>query len=265
MSIRLMTLVWNNFCRGGSEKLVMLKLADWANDEGGSLHPSIRAIATKSCVSESQARRIVHGFIDAGLLEVVGNSSGGAPGATRHYRIRVDRLEAMTPSAHATPRTDATPSADARPRIDARDASHGCAQTASTGARQTVMDPSKNRQVGAHALTKSKAKSKTLDATPITMRAFFERCKAANEEPIPEGDAVFSYAAKAKIPHEFVALAWKVFRAKYIDNAKRYPDWRAAFKGYVEQAGYGLWTVSAASNQYELTGKGRQARKAFAK
>src|ERR1700687_5727305 len=140
-----MSLVWSNFPRGGSEKLVLLALADWANDEGGSLHPSMSAIAKKSCVSVSQARRIVHSFIDEGLLEVVGNERGGAPGTTPHYQLRAERL---TAPAHATPRTDArpstdaspTPCADARPsahatpRTGARDGLHGCAETASTGA-----------------------------------------------------------------------------------------------------------------------------------
>ena len=72
-----MTLVWDNFTRGGSEKLAMLALADWCNDQGGSLHPSISGIAKKINVSESQARRIIHGLIDEGYLTVIANHEGG--------------------------------------------------------------------------------------------------------------------------------------------------------------------------------------------
>jgi len=148
-----MSIVWQYFNRGGSEKLVLLALADWANDEGASLHPSMAAIARKSCISVSQARRIVHGFLADGLLEVLGNAAGGAPGTTPHYRLKLDRLASGDPEAvtnttgtdaSPTPSADARSSADATPRTGARDALHGCASTASTGASQSVSTSTKN-------------------------------------------------------------------------------------------------------------------------
>lgn len=114
-----MSLVWRNYSRGGSEKLAMLALADWCNEHGRSLHPSVSGVARKINVSESQARRILHGLIDEGYLEVVGNHNGGPPGQTRQYRLNIDLLK--------TPSVDATPSMDATPSTDARDDSHGCA------------------------------------------------------------------------------------------------------------------------------------------
>lgn len=135
MSIRVMTNVWDNFPGSGSELLAMLALADWCNDDGGSLHPSIAAVARKIRTSESQARRIVHGLIEKGWVEVVGNEFGGAPGATRQYRLNASRV-ASAPAV--TGRTDAAPRTSATPSTDARDGSHGCAETGSTGASQTV-------------------------------------------------------------------------------------------------------------------------------
>lgn len=114
-----MSLVWDNFNRGGSEKLAMLALADWCNDDGLSLHPSIRGVAEKINVSESQARRILHKFIKEGFLEVIANHGGGNPGQSRHYKLNVKML--------ATPGMDATPSASATPSMDARDPLHPCA------------------------------------------------------------------------------------------------------------------------------------------
>lgn len=152
-----MSLVWDRFRAGGTEKLTFLALADWASDSGESLHPSMQAIADKVNVSRSQAQRIVHGLIEAGWIHVVGNEQGGAPGTTRQYRIDVERLR--TGSVDATPpapdkksktgRTDAAPtgSADATGsgnatgrtsaarrvapvhrtgRMDAQDGSHPC-------------------------------------------------------------------------------------------------------------------------------------------
>lgn len=121
MSIHVMNMVWQHFQRGGSEKLALLALADWCDDQGGNLFPSIAAIAGKICSSESQARRIVHTFINEGLLEVVGNHNGGAPGQSRQYRLNIEKLTG-TGSAYATPSMDATPS------THARDGLHGCAR-----------------------------------------------------------------------------------------------------------------------------------------
>ncbi len=165
MSVRVMSLVWDNFRRGGTEKLAMLALADWCNDTGGSLHPSVAALAKKICCSESQARRILHGFIREGLLTVVGNETGGAPGTTRQYELDIAMLRAGiddTPrtGTSGTPRagtdargqeaetasTDARGSTGARGSMGARDGLHPCAERASTGASQTIIEPSVNHQ-----------------------------------------------------------------------------------------------------------------------
>lgn len=143
MSIKAMTLVWDKFPGAGSELLVMLAFADWCNDKGESLHPSILTVAKKIRASESQARRLIHGLIEQGWVSVIGNEFGGAPGHSRRYRLNITKLvetgsASATPSADATPRMDATPSVHATPRMDARDGSHGCAHTPSTHARRTT-------------------------------------------------------------------------------------------------------------------------------
>ena len=146
MSIRVMTDVWDRFPGAGSELLVMLALADWCNDDGGSLYPSIAAVATKIRASTSQARRILHALIEDGWVSVVGNEAGGAPGTTRHYRVNVGKLA-------STPRIGATAGVDARGGADARDGLHGCAETAGAGASLTVNTPTKepSKKKGAQA------------------------------------------------------------------------------------------------------------------
>ncbi len=141
MSIEVMSLVWKNFRRGGSEKLALLALADWCDDKGERLYPSISAIAEKINVSECQARRIVHKFIDEGILRVISNEHGGAPGSTRHYALNISALvnsTRETASTHATPSIDATPSAHATPEQGRRVAS--MRETASTHATLSVKE-----------------------------------------------------------------------------------------------------------------------------
>lgn len=150
MSIKVMTLVWENFPGSGSDLLAMLALADWCNDQGGSLYPSVGGLAKKIRVSPSQSRRIVHQLIADGYLEVVGNHNGGAPGTTRQYRMIVEKLKALSPvadytqgdhnerKAGQTASTSARGGTDARGSTHAQDGLHPCAQTASTHASQTV-------------------------------------------------------------------------------------------------------------------------------
>ena len=133
MSIRVMTKVWDNFPgAGGSELLVLLALADWSNDDG-LCWPSVAAVATKSRLSRSQAQRVMRGLCDGGFVSVVGNENGGKPGDTRRYRIN---LGAMTGRMGATGIADATGGASAA------EGSHGCAETGSTHATQTIIEPS---------------------------------------------------------------------------------------------------------------------------
>lgn len=122
MSVRVMTLVWDRFPRGGSEMLVMLAMADWCNDRGLSLHPSNDAVSRKCRISVSQVQRVIRALVTEGWLQVIGNVFGGPPGATKQYRLCLEKLSSLEPftgSADATRQDTDTGSADAiRPDTD---------------------------------------------------------------------------------------------------------------------------------------------------
>lgn len=137
--------------------LVMLALADWCNNDGLSLHPSMRAIAEKCRLSEVQARRVIHSLIHDGYLEVVGNHSGGAPGMSRHYRLCIERLTALTDDSRTGVTNESrtgllddspTPLIDDRPLMGEtalmgdRDGSHGRSETPLMGESLTTIEPS---------------------------------------------------------------------------------------------------------------------------
>lgn len=138
MSIRVIDLVWRTFPGAGSELLAMLALADWCNDEGDRLYPSINAVAKRIRKSHSQARRVVHKLIADEWLSVVGNEFGGAPGTTRQYQLNVTKLTR-------------TRCVDATPRTDAQDGLHKHSNTTGMGASQAVIgsvkEPSVKEQV----------------------------------------------------------------------------------------------------------------------
>ncbi|TIN32652.1 MAG: hypothetical protein E5Y32_33165, partial [Mesorhizobium sp.] len=144
MSIDVMNKVIQRAPLSGSEFTCTLIMANWCNDEGNSLYPSIALLAEGMRVSRSQAQRVLHRLMPATpedeaagkwWFRVVGNEKGGAPGMTRRYEMNVARLDAFpklpefekaderrrkkveTGSAHATRRTHVTGRTHATPRV----------------------------------------------------------------------------------------------------------------------------------------------------
>lgn len=215
MSVRIMADVWGHFPGSGSKLLVMLAFADYSNEHGDQIFPSMRALSKRVRLTESQARRVVHHLIREGWVDVVANEFGGAPGMTRHYRINVEKLRetpsvdaSPTPSADArgTGSTDAGPSVDARPRTDARDGSHPCAERASAHASQTVNEPSVTTSVGGQR-TKTRGRF-----TPPTVDEVAEYCRSRGNQVDAE-----------RFVDHYTANGWKVGR-----NAMK--DWKAAVR-----------------------------------
>lgn len=95
----------------------------------------------------------------------------------------------------------------------------------------------------------------------ISLRSFLEDCRSSATTPIPDGDAVFAYADKVKLPREFLALQWVEFKDRYqLPDAKRYKDWRAVFRKSVMCNWFRLWYI-AGDGSYVLTTQGQQAQR----
>lgn len=142
MSIALISAAWRLKTLSPTDKLVLLALCDWANDDGESLRPSIQAIADKSSLSPRQAQRVMRGLVEDGWVEVIGNHSGGAPGTSRHYRLNVRKLT-------GTGDTSVTGDNLSRvtQKVETGDIGGGgrvtfVVETGDTGVTQTVIEPS---------------------------------------------------------------------------------------------------------------------------
>lgn len=105
MSVRVSAKVWGLTSLAPSEKLVLLYLADKADDEGNNVFPSIPRIARECCLSESTVHRVIASMKAAGSLIPVQER----PGKTVVYRIDLSRLEQplndVNPCHHDTPVT----------------------------------------------------------------------------------------------------------------------------------------------------------------
>jgi len=273
-----MSLVWDNFHRGGSEKLAMLALADWCNDSGGSLHPSVSTVARKICCSQDQARRILHKFIEEDLLSVVGNEAGGKPGMTRQYQLNIAALRAgvgasPTPGTDARGGTDATTGTGASPTagMGAGDDSHGCKGTAGTGASQSTIYPSGNHQkkgaAGAPPVSPELFEKAPTPPGRCTYAVFRAYCAAIRRPVVAPDHAIFRWAESVKLPKPFLKLAWQVFDQRFTTDEKSkrklYTDWADTFANYVKFGYLNLWVIDRGSGDYTLTTVGLQAQREF--
>ncbi len=68
MSVRIMSLVFENQELSSTEKLIMLALADHANDEGKSVYPSQSRIARKTSLARPTVNKHIQGLIDNNYL-----------------------------------------------------------------------------------------------------------------------------------------------------------------------------------------------------
>jgi len=92
VSVRVVAAVLNHFPEGGTRKLALICLADFADDSGGTCYPSMRTIARRCSCSEAQARRHVHALMNSGHVAVESGTGGGGRGKTPRYRINIAKL-----------------------------------------------------------------------------------------------------------------------------------------------------------------------------
>jgi Helix-turn-helix domain len=83
MSVRTMARVWADSRHGGPHLLMLLSIADFADDDGNA-YPSVQTLATKCRMKARNARLVLAALRESGELQV--RTNGGPAGANR-YRI----------------------------------------------------------------------------------------------------------------------------------------------------------------------------------
>ena len=92
MSIRLMTAVFDRYPNGGGEMLLALSLADFADDDGTRVFPSIKQLAEKTRQSERTVQYQLRRMEESGWLILV-NSGNGGRNQRREYVINPDWIK----------------------------------------------------------------------------------------------------------------------------------------------------------------------------
>ena len=76
MSVRATSWVWDQ-PMPPSEKIVLLRLADHANPDGGDVYPSVASVAAHTGISTRQVQRYIKSFVERGILVISGHAKGG--------------------------------------------------------------------------------------------------------------------------------------------------------------------------------------------
>lgn len=112
MSVRVMADVWADAPVEGGELLVLLALADWADDDG-VCWPGTAAIAKKSRLSVRHVKRVIDALVERELVELL---ELGAGSRTSRYRVtaRARGGDTVAPPAYPPVVSSIPPGGDIR-------------------------------------------------------------------------------------------------------------------------------------------------------
>ncbi len=105
MSVEQMSKVWK-LDLAPNHKIVLLALADHADDDGGNVYPSVERVAWKTGYVVRQVQNIMRDLRAAGLIEAVANAEGGR-GKVARYQLHLDKGENLAPFVSQSQAKDA--------------------------------------------------------------------------------------------------------------------------------------------------------------
>lgn len=214
MSFAATNAAWLANVSPAARKLVLLYMANAHNSVTGQLNPSVDAVARACGLTSCQARRHLHALIKDGLLEVIGNQSGGYhKQASRRYRLLIDIQTTIA---------DATPSTEATPRMDAPNHSHGCTQplapmhaTPSMDASQIVMNSNESE------LNRNRERTKNATSLPDNFFPDDQGIKCADQHGVTINIELESFR-DYHLARGLVRKDWQASWRTWCRNFKKY-------------------------------------------
>jgi hypothetical protein len=94
MSVVCQTWVWQRSKTTGNDRLLLLAIADCADDDGDNAWPSVETLADKATCSERTVQRRIQHLEEIGCLTVI---RGAGRNGTHRYRVHMDERAAKPP------------------------------------------------------------------------------------------------------------------------------------------------------------------------
>lgn len=140
MSIAIMSQLFKAHLGSTNRKMLAVRLADFADDDGKGIWPTVGRLAQETELSERSVQRILAEFVEEGLLVVV-RKGGSKPGEATRYDFNMAALARLKASktaldgCHGVTHDTVSPVTAATPMGDTDDV-YGC-----HGDTQTVIEP----------------------------------------------------------------------------------------------------------------------------
>ena len=135
MSVRTMAAVWERSQHSGTSLLMLLAIADFADDDGRA-YPSVPTLARKCRMKERNAQYILSELVESAELTI---QRGKGPRGSNVYRIKLASLGVQ----HSAP-----VQYDAPLQQGAPEGCNGVRITPAMECTQTIIEPSRNHQSG---------------------------------------------------------------------------------------------------------------------
>lgn len=94
MSVKVMSWVWEHSRSRGAQRLVLLCIADHANDDGLEAFPSLARLARKTGMTERGVQKAIQSLVGLGELQV---TMGGGRGRSNRYRVLMQTPNVVPP------------------------------------------------------------------------------------------------------------------------------------------------------------------------
>lgn len=244
MSVRMISRVWDYSTQKGNDLLMLLAIADFADDDGNA-YPSVQRLATKCRMLQRNANKILANLRESGELEIRQNEG---PHGTNRYRVVLDALTLSKRTGAA--QTDTLSKRTVTPvHLDPKPLSKRTDEPS-----LTVKEPSVKPSATPKATFPGQGSKKK--TSPISLPTWLKDCEASGVDPIPEDDPVFEFAESAGISLGLISLAWSEFKVRHGDGSKRQKDWRATFRNAVRGNWFKIWFVGN-DGQVQISSQGR--------
>lgn len=202
-----------------------------------------------------------HRKADEDIAKVVGRSDASKKAASQRWA----KGFAMAGDANAYANAYATASRDSLGSDDTATTTSSGLQAGTVPAKN--LDTNNNREDGESA---ERGEALFDSPPPIikpkgghVLKTWLDYLKAKGEKAFEPNDPIFVWAKATEVPPEFIALAWAVFKDRYLDSAKKYSDWRKSFRNAVKDNWFRLWWVNG-EGRVALTTAGELARRKHA-
>lgn len=270
MSVRTMARVWDQSGHAGTELLMLLAIADFADDEGNA-YPAVQTLAAKCRMSSRNANFILSALRQTGELEVRANEG---PKGTNRYKV-VTGLKPTSPLKPASPLkpTSSTPEAGflkpLKPTSDEPSLNHqeppiGRVRTPNSSAcppppvEELILEQPKSKRQPTNEDTPAPAKAKRARkvSDAKTFSEWYAERKATGGKILEPDDPSRAYVKTLGLNGDFLEVAWSIFRDDHLISEKKQKSWPQTFLVYLRK-GYlrpwfhkdGVWRLTTAGKQ----------------